>query len=584
MAEARKFSVSPNIIYSLIKAQAGTLGKAVLECIMNSVDAGATQIDIKVTASELCVIDDGKGFQTRAEIEECFEVFGFEHEEGSRVYGQFGIGRAQLWNFCSTVWRTNGFLMDVDIKNKGLDYTLKENLDQQDGLVITGKFYTKLKTSEILAFENEIAELAAYAQVPVTVNGKLISKDPTKEKWTHETDDAWIRLRESGDLTVYNLGVLVRNYPAYMVGSGGLIVTKPGVRLALNMARNDILVTECKVWKRIKPYLQKQSDERVKTKRSRLTEEELSNMARRFLSGELTYDEVRKVKLITDIQGKHHTLDEFSTRIHKGTRERPVTFAAKGTPVAERAHMTGLAFVLLPSTFSRFGIWGSENQLATFETKLKTALKRSRDSQYLLSDHVKFIDDYRKAAPSLAEGYEVLSRTEWTPEEVCLLKALDAASYCIRRTFAAAEYRSTRAWAMPRERALEVGISAVAHAWTDGQTRIVFNREILKTAKEGLAGMQTLVCILLHEYLHEGPDTGTHEHDIEFYERYHHMLAQPEGQGLGDALLTAFRAYLKELKAKNLKLPSKLIQNMDVLDEAFAGEDEGETTLMVANG
>lgn len=30
-----------------------------------------------------------------------------------------------------------------------------------------------------------------------------------------------------------------------------------------------------------------------------------------------------------------------------------------------------------------------------------------------------------------------------------------------------------------------------------------------------------IASLLLHEMLHEGPDTETHEHDIEFYERFH---------------------------------------------------------------
>lgn len=84
--ERQTFTVSPHIIYSLIKAQAGTLAKAVLECIMNSVDAGATSLQISVTSTGLEVIDDGKGFRSREEIEACFGVFGFEQKEGDRTY------------------------------------------------------------------------------------------------------------------------------------------------------------------------------------------------------------------------------------------------------------------------------------------------------------------------------------------------------------------------------------------------------------------------------------------------------------------------------------------------------------------
>ena len=89
MAEKRKFSVHANIIYNLVSAQAGTLSKAVLECVMNSVDAGAKRVDIAVDADGVKISDDGQGFRSKAEIEQFFEVFGFPHEEGERIYGQF---------------------------------------------------------------------------------------------------------------------------------------------------------------------------------------------------------------------------------------------------------------------------------------------------------------------------------------------------------------------------------------------------------------------------------------------------------------------------------------------------------------
>ena len=83
--ETRRFSVHPEIIYSLIKAQAGSLGKAVLECCMNSIDAQATRLDVAIDANTITIKDDGQGFRTREEIEQWFEVFGFPHAEGDRV-------------------------------------------------------------------------------------------------------------------------------------------------------------------------------------------------------------------------------------------------------------------------------------------------------------------------------------------------------------------------------------------------------------------------------------------------------------------------------------------------------------------
>jgi len=247
--EKRQFSVAPGIIYHLIVAQAGSLGKAALECVMNSTDAGSTRIDIDITKKTIRIRDNGQGFRTRQEIKDYFDIFGFEHKEGDRTYGKFGIGRGQLWSFCSTSWRTGTFKMDVDIKAKGLDYELSEDLPHEQGVDIQGTFYTPLKTSEILACEKELADLAKYSVVPVYLNGKLISCDPSGQKWNHDTEDAWIRITDDSTLAVYNLGVLVRKYPSYQFGCGGVVVTKPGVTLeALSGFPNDNFQFKSTTW------------------------------------------------------------------------------------------------------------------------------------------------------------------------------------------------------------------------------------------------------------------------------------------------------------------------------------------------
>ncbi len=125
--------------------------------------------------------------------------------------------------------------MAVDIKGRGLDYLLKEGLPKRDGVEIRASFYEKLTTYELQSFEKEIEDLVRYFQIPVYLNGERISKDPLKEKWTHETDDAWIKLNPSGRvLTLYNLGMKVTDYGSYKFGVGGVVVTKPGATLTFD--------------------------------------------------------------------------------------------------------------------------------------------------------------------------------------------------------------------------------------------------------------------------------------------------------------------------------------------------------------
>jgi hypothetical protein len=64
-AENRSFRMHPDLLYSVIKAQAGSLEKAVLELIMNSIDAHAKKIEIEVSEDRVSVKDDGRGFKDR---------------------------------------------------------------------------------------------------------------------------------------------------------------------------------------------------------------------------------------------------------------------------------------------------------------------------------------------------------------------------------------------------------------------------------------------------------------------------------------------------------------------------------------
>src|ERR1700733_14420898 len=72
--ETIEFSVDKDIIHSLISRQAGTLAKALLEAIMNAIDAGSTRVAVRLGATGFSVSDDGRGFRSKQEIENWFAV------------------------------------------------------------------------------------------------------------------------------------------------------------------------------------------------------------------------------------------------------------------------------------------------------------------------------------------------------------------------------------------------------------------------------------------------------------------------------------------------------------------------------
>ena len=174
MKQVRQFRMHPDLLFSVIKAQAGTHEKALLEAVMNAADAGATDCHVTLDEKGYVISDNGKGFVSRQEIEDFFETFGTPHKEGDATYGKFRMGRGQLFAFSRTVWHSNEFMMDVCIKTRGLDYILKGNQESFKGCKITGTWHEKIKSSEILSLTKEFKLLVKYMQIPIIFNGENI--------------------------------------------------------------------------------------------------------------------------------------------------------------------------------------------------------------------------------------------------------------------------------------------------------------------------------------------------------------------------------------------------------------------------
>ena len=225
------FCIHPAIIYSVIEKQAGTIGKALLELVRNAKDAGSDRVVLVITRQGYRVTDQGRGFRNSQEITEWFSTFGTPHVEGDAYYGRFRMGRGQAMAFSASEWRTGSFKMEVDIKGKGLDYDLTVDLPDHKGCEITGIWYKPLTAQQLKAAVKEIKEMVEWADFIVTVNGETVSRDPAKEAWDRITADAYIRFEQQGGLKVFNLGVLVRSYPGYLMGACGTVVSRKALQV-----------------------------------------------------------------------------------------------------------------------------------------------------------------------------------------------------------------------------------------------------------------------------------------------------------------------------------------------------------------
>jgi hypothetical protein len=110
-----------------------------------------------------------------------------------------------------------------------------------------------------------------------------------------------------------------------------------------------------------------------------------------------------------------------------------------------------------------------------------------------------------------------------------------------------------------RPRKIGVGIAPSGMlAWTDGETYIYFNRDYLAKFDINLKGLMELGYTMLHELCHEGPDTGTHVHSQEFYERFH------DNAGLvAEFTSRAFANLEKWVASEDKKLSKKLLRERD---------------------
>jgi hypothetical protein len=562
MAETREFTVHPAILHSVILAQAGTLAKGLCEAFMNAVDAGATKFNATLDAKEFIVEDNGRGFQSREEIENWFECFGTPHEEGDATYGKFRMGRGQLMAFARTIWRTGAFEMDADIKNKGLNYDLKDGLKKVKGCSITGILNKELELYELNDALREFTELVRFGQIPVTLNGKVITKKVNSIKWDVETDDFYIKLDSSSELKVYNLGVLVRGYGSYRFGSGGVVVSKRPFKV--NFARNDILSGECDIWPNVVKMVKAKSATKV-AKKSVMTDYEREFLVKSMMAGSEIGETLRNAKVITTGTGSHVTV---STMAYAGL---PYTTAEKGDRLAERLHRAKVAFVVSRETLDRFNMDTLDELLEKLSEQARSA------NQYWIADRLSTSAvPLAKLAQGYSKDYTLIPLQEATDIERMAFKQLQTCNsqmgQWMQRYMANLELKETHS------RDVKLGQSDVALAWTNGRDTITVDRKFLvKCAKGGVDGWLRLMAVMVHEYCHDTADLDGHSHPMEFYEMFETVMTNgiPVATWAGRAANLFGAAAMKagiRLSRANLESASILRKQVS-LDEPIEPED-----------
>lgn len=502
--EKRAFRMHDRLLLDVIKRQAGTLHKAVLEGVMNAVDAKAPEIHITLTDRQLVITDNGGGIDSKDAIYQVWETFGqppTEDEKTKKTYGYFRMGRGQLFAFGRNKWETGKFSMLCDIENEGLNYELIEDDEiHTHGCHIVIDLYTPLNPSAIAQMERELEVSIKYVPAIVTFNDRQLTVPIGKVNWDHETDDAYIKLKDTGNLVVFNLGVLVESHPQYKFGCGGEVVSKR--QLKVNFARNEVM-SDCPIWKRVKPIVDQRARAKI-TRQPVLNDGARQRIADEMLTGDANRAAAASAKIITDVTGRNWSISQLFHSVWQDT----ITTAPQGERRGDRLMQHKLAFVVGQTTLDRFRVESLE--------ELMEVLHRYDDGVGLANFAV---TPFELAASDISSRHDLLPEKEWKTNEDFVIHVLRDNVYFLYRYLQ--EQRGVKHAEYNHHRRIKLGLSDSADGWTDGETYIALNREYISRVGFRNGAWTQYAMLLIHELCHDESDLNSHVHSPEFYENYH---------------------------------------------------------------
>lgn len=514
----RKFQMHEKLLLDVIKRQAGTIQKAVLEGVMNSIEAGASKVEVNVQLGSISIKDDGRGFRNAEEVEKWFATFGQPHDKSEgKKWAQFRMGRGQLFAFGRNSWRTGRFRMSVDI-NERLGYDLEENLDEAKGCSISVMLYDPITEREQYGVLREVAKYVKYVSIPVIVNGNQVNEPPESKTWGKEScDDAYIRLNDGErGLDVYNLGVYVKTFWKGEFGTSGVVVSKE--RLDVNFARNDV-IKSCPVWRRIRNVVDKCEKVKKVRRKTNLSDSERVALIDKLCSGEIDGDEAKKVRFFVDVSGHSWSPD----MIDKANFPQ-WSYAKRNDRRGDKLIQQGQCLVLDEECIRAFHCMP--------ENIFKKLCPLRRQTQFV---------PFEEAAGGINESSVPLPESQWTPNEAAWVRIAE------KMTDMLVPYRQyNENWKEHANRWLGrkivVGLSDVADGWTDGRTFIALNRNFLRNLilaeqmRPNMYNISKVASLMLHELVHDGDSTKA-SHGVEFYKTFHDLVSEGRLAGAVESIM-----------------------------------------------
>jgi hypothetical protein len=584
-SETKSFTVDKAIITHLITHQAGSIEKAVLELVMNSIDAGATQIHIDYTREGLTIKDNGSGFPSRQYIEDFFGVFGAPHQEGDSTFGKFRMGRGQAFAYGSSVWRSSQFEMCVDIKKNGLSYSLIENLENLEGCEITIQFYEEQKI-----YHYEIIHMVEYSNVDIFINGEKINE--TINEWTYENEHFYFKEdKNERTLEIYNQGIFVtREFDEYL--SGILVSKKP---FEVNFARNAIIENECEVWKSFKQYKEKRmEDEAVKGINRVIPVHMAHYYVELFFKCKIGAKQFLSLKIYRDISGKYYNIfqlldSRFKHIVIEDKNHSSVCdslnqmdnilvidkYLENAIGEYDGAYTDGTTTVreLIVAQLNILGLDFVEIQIASENGKPKRSAYRKEYEKFFKRLSAYNANGIYKRERELRKSFEhyndILALEKENPVEYVVYKkenlnVFNRDVYNIVKRMSKGIYRLMRnnTTSTTQERNILFGDSQERlQGWTDGESYIVIDMTLIDSAKKGVKEIENIAHTILHEYCHSENDIKDSAHSIDFFTMYHDaQRPHPYCNSISELVLMFIKSYVKVADKHNIRVTKKLVR------------------------
>lgn len=579
-AEVLEFTVDPAIIVHIIYNQGGNEAKAILELVMNSIDAGATSIRIDFNEHGFTCIDNGKGFASREEIEKHFQRFGTPHIVGDARFGRYRLGRGQIMAFAKTKWLTQNWEMVVDIPSTGLVFSLRPVKDNFPGCHITGEWYAHKEEWERREILRELKKQLRYLDMTIEINGVKVGKEQFRERWDHEDDLAYYRIEErSGAMDIFNMGIFVKHEPSRLWGAGGVILSKKAI--ALNTSRTEVMQELCPVWSSISEKMESLIEQDERTRRKNIwTVERKERALSKILDIHPDTLELFRDAPIISLVGHSKSISIgtflFGRKFLLGTNQTDYKFkklaiceSRADLPDAETvAAMYPDIAVIHPSTFLEvFGSHSSYDFMSILMDAQLAAFSKSSSIGDLCHEN--------SYALRMRGSYDVKQREIELADFRTLCRTIDRRTRILNpsQCLKGEELRVWGAFKLPIKKFAErvrilmdplndqgveimIGTSQSAEAWTDGGSCVFLSVDLVKKlCSNPVQHAQRLFQIVEHEMVHShggGDQTLSAEHDFNFYKRFHDitLAAAPLRQTMIRKGLKAYRYTLNMRRGK----------------------------------